>query len=312
MRSAIFVIFLILLGGAAFVAYNSFFIVHQAQSAIVFQFGEAKQVREQPGLFFKTPFIQTVEYFDKRILDFDLPPEEAIASDQKRLVVNAFARYRIEDPLLFYQSVTNEAGARDRLQSSLTSDLRSILGKATFTEIVRDRRDELMGEIARSVEEKVKPFGMKIIDVRLTRVDLPEANSQAIYERMKTERQQEAAEIRAKGTEQATRIRAQADRQVTVLLAEANRDAERTRGEGDGQRNRIYAEAFSKDADFFAFYRSMQAYEEGLKSDDTRLVISPNSEFFQYFKNPGGVSSTAGTGTSGAGSSESQTSQALR
>jgi modulator of FtsH protease HflC len=312
MRSAIFVIFLIVLGGAAFVAYNSFFIVHQAQSAIVFQFGEARQVREEPGLFFKTPFIQTVEYFDKRILDFDLPPEEAIASDQKRLVVNAFARYRIEDPLLFYQSVTNESGARDRLQSSLTSDLRSILGKATFTEIVRDRRAELMGEIARSVEEKVKPFGMKIIDVRLTRVDLPEANSQAIYERMKTERQQEAAEIRAKGTEQATRIRAQADRRVTVLLAEANRDAERTRGEGDGERNRIYAEAFSKDADFFAFYRSMQAYEEGLKSDDTRLVISPNTEFFQYFTNPDGVSNAAGSGTSGSGTSGSQTSQALR
>lgn len=312
MRSAIFVIFLILLGGGAFVAYNSFYIVQQAQSAIVFQFGEAKHVREDPGLFFKTPFIQTVEYFDKRILDFDLPPEEAIASDQKRLVVNAFARYRIENPLLFYQSVTDESGARDRLQSSLTSDLRSILGKATFTEIVRDRRDELMGEIAKSVEEKVRAFGMKIIDVRLTRVDLPEANSQAIYERMKTERQQEAAEIRAKGTEQATRIRAQADRQVTVLIAEANRDSERTRGEGDGERNRIYAEAFSRDADFFAFYRSMQAYEEGLKSDDTRFVISPNSEFFQYFRNPGGTSSVAGSSAPGTELSGSKTSQALR
>ncbi len=312
MRSAIFVIFLILLGGGAFVAYNSFYIVQQAQSAIVFQFGEAKHVREDPGLFFKTPFIQTVEYFDKRILDFDLPPEEAIASDQKRLVVNAFARYRIENPLLFYQSVTDESGARDRLQSSLTSDLRSILGKATFTEIVRDRRDELMGEIAKSVEEKVRAFGMKIIDVRLTRVDLPEANSQAIYERMKTERQQEAAEIRAKGTEQATRIRAQADRQVTVLIAEANRDSERTRGEGDGERNRIYAEAFSRDADFFAFYRSMQAYEEGLKSEDTRFVISPNSEFFQYFRNPGGTSSVAGSSAPGTELSGSKTSQALR
>jgi len=190
--------------------------------------------------------------------------------------------------------------------------LRSILGKATFTEIVRDRRDELMGEIAKSVEEKVRAFGMKIIDVRLTRVDLPEANSQAIYERMKTERQQEAAEIRAKGTEQATRIRAQADRQVTVLIAEANRDSERTRGEGDGERNRIYAEAFSRDADFFAFYRSMQAYEEGLKSEDTRFVISPNSEFFQYFRNPGGTSSVAGSGAPGTELSGSKTSQALR
>jgi membrane protease subunit HflC len=312
MRSAIFVIFLILLGAAAFVAYNAFFIVHQAQSAIVFQFGEAKQVREEPGLYFKTPFIQTVEYFDKRILDFDLPPEEAIASDQKRLVVNAFARYRIEDPLLFYQSVTNESGARDRLQSSLTSDLRSILGKSTFTEIVRDRRAELMTEIAKSVEQKVSAFGMRIIDVRLTRVDLPEANSQAIYERMNTERQQEAAEIRARGTEQATRIRAEADRQVTVLLAEANRDSERTRGEGDGERNRIYAEAFGRDTDFFAFYRSMQAYEEGLKAEDTRLVISPNSEFFQYFMNPGGVLNATGPNAPGTQTPGSQTSQALR
>lgn len=312
MRSAIFVIFLILLGAAAFIGYNSFFIVHQAQSAIVFQFGEAKQVREEPGLYFKTPFIQTVEYFDKRILDFDLPSEEAIASDQKRLVVNAFARYRIEDPLLFYQSVTNESGARDRLQSSLTSDLRSILGKSTFTEIVRDKRSELMTEIAQSVEEKIRALGMRIIDVRLTRVDLPEANSQAIYERMITERQQEAAEIRARGTEQATRIRAQADRQVTVLLAEADRDAERLRGEGDGERNRIYNEAFSQDGDFFAFYRSMQAYEEGLKPEDTRLVISPNSEFFQYFSNPGGVMSTTGPSAPGTQTPGSQTSQALR
>jgi membrane protease subunit HflC len=213
---------------------------------------------------------------------------------------------------LFYQSVTNESGARDRLQSSLTSDLRSILGRSTFTEIVRDKRSELMTEIAKSVEEKIRALGMRIIDVRLTRVDLPEANSQAIYERMTTERQQEAAEIRARGTEQATRIRAQADRQVTVLLAEANRDAERLRGEGDGERNRIYNEAFSQDADFFGFYRSMQAYEEGLKAEDTRLVISPNSEFFQYFSNPSGVMSTTGPSAPGAPTPGSQTSQALR
>lgn len=312
MRSAVLAGFLIILGIGAFVAYNAIFIVQQAQTAIVFQFGEAKQVYEEPGLNFKTPFIQSVEYFDKRILPFDLPPEEAIASDQKRLVVNAFARYRISNPLLFFQSVTNESGARDRLQSSLTSDMRNILGKATFQEIVKDQRDQLMEQIASSVDEKVARFGMKIVDVRLTRVDLPEANSQAIYERMKTERQQEAAEIRARGTEQATRIRAGADRQVTVLLAEAQRDAERLRGEGDGERNRIYAEAFSRDADFFSFYRSMQAYEEGLRSEDTRLVISPNSEFFQYFNAIGGATPATGpTGPDGE-TGGSRTSQALR
>ena len=295
MRSALFAFFLILLGAGAFLAYNAFFIVHQAQTAIVFQFGEAKEVYSTPGLYFKTPFIQTVEYFDKRILDFDLPSEEAIARDQKRLVVNAFARYRIADPLLFFQSVTSEAGARDRLRSSLVADMRNILGKATFQEIVKDKRDILMQQIAESVDKKVGRFGMKIVDVRLTRVDLPEANSQAIYERMKTERQQEAAEIRAQGNEQAKRIRAEADRQVTVTIAEAQRDAERLRGEGDGERNRIYAEAFSRDTDFFAFYRSMQAYEAGLKPKGTRLVISPNTEFFEFFKTPGGKSQSSGT-----------------
>jgi membrane protease subunit HflC len=312
MKSAILVIFLIILGGAAFVAYNAIFIVHQTQSAIVFEFGDAKRVIDKPGLNFKTPFIQTVEFFDKRILDFDLPPEEVIASDQKRLVVNAFARYLISNPLLFFQSVTNESGARDRLQGTLTADMRNILGKATFQEIVKDSRDNLMEQIAASVDQKVGRFGMKIIDVRLTRVDLPEANSQAIYERMKTERQQEAAQIRAQGSEHAKRIRAEADRRVTVTIAEAQRDAERLRGEGDGERNRIYAEAFGRDADFFAFYRSMQAYEEGLKSEDTRLVITPNSEFFQYFHSPGGAASTTGAGSTGGSPSDGRTSQAVR
>lgn len=312
MRSAIMVIFLIILGVGAFVAYNAAFIVQQTQTAIVFEFGDAKRVISKPGLNFKTPFIQTVEYFDKRILDFDLPPEEAIASDQKRLVVNAFARYRIVDPLLFFQSVTNESGARDRLQSSLTSDMRNILGKATFQEIVKDKRDVLMQQIASSVDQKVNRFGMKIIDVRLTRVDLPEANSQAIYERMKTERQQEAAQIRAQGNEQAKRIRAEADRRVTVTLAEARRDAEQLRGEGDGERNRIYAEAFGRDADFFSFYRSMQAYEEGLKAEGTRLVISPNSEFFEYFNAPGGLRVPAGSGSTPSEGGTARTSQAAR
>lgn len=315
MRSMIALVFLILIAAAGFVAYNSYFIVHQTQTALVLEFGEPKRVVSNPGLNFKKPFIQTVEFFDNRILDIDLPSKEVIAADQKRLVVDSFARWRIADPLLFFQSVTNEVGARSRLESLMDSAMRSILGASTFFEVVKEKRDQLMRAIAQRVDTEASNFGMKIVDVRLKRVDLPEANSQAIYERMKTERQREAAEIRAQGTEGAKRIKANADRQVTVLIAEANRDSERIRGEGDGERNRIYAEAFSKDPDFFAFYRSMQAYEEGLKSEDTRLVISPNSEFFQYFNAPSGVPRAAPSSKPASGSSSGapeRTSQAAR
>jgi len=291
MRNAIFVFLLIVIGAAAFVAYNSYFIVHQTQTAVVLEFGNPKRVidKEGPGLYLKVPFIQTVEYFDKRILDIDLPSKEVIASDQKRLVIDTFARYHITNPLLFLQSVTNELGARSRLESVIDSAMRSILGSSTFLDVVRIKREALMRAITERVDVEAKSLGIEVVDVRLKRADLPEANSQAIYERMKTERQREAAEIRAQGNEASKRIKATADRQVTVTIAEATRDAERTRGEGDAERNRIYAEAFGKDQDFFAFYRSMQAYEEGLKSNDTRLVISPTSEFFQYFNNPSGA-----------------------
>lgn len=315
MRNAILVIFLILFGGAAFVAYNAFFIVTQTQTALVLRFGEPQKVIHDPGLNFKWPFIENVEYFEKRILDFDLSSREAIeaiAKDKKRLVVDSFARYRISDALRFFQSVRNEAGARSRLKNSMESSVRDILGAATFIDIVKERRDELMKAITQSVDSKVERFGMDIIDVRLKRVDLPEANSEAIYRRMNTERQREAAEIRAQGNEQAKRIKAEADRQVTVTIAEANRDSERLRGEGDAERNRIYADAFSKDPDFFGFYRSMQAYEEGLKSEDTRLVISPNSEFFQYFNAPSGNPPPARPASPGSSEGPARTSQAGR
>jgi len=288
MRSALMLFFLIILGAGAFVAYNAFFIVHQTQTALVLEFGNPTRVETEPGLKTKLPFVQTVEYFDNRILDIEISSKEVIASDQKRLVVDAFARYRITDPLLFYQAVRDEIGANSRINSVMDSAMRGVLGGVTFIEVVRDRRDELMRRIAERVSGEVQDFGIKIIDVRIKRADLPDANSQAIFTRMQTERQREAAELRAQGNEQAKRIRATADRQVTVLVAEANRDAERLRGEGDAERNRIYAAAFSRDPDFFGFYRSMQAYEEGLKSNDTRLVISPNSEFFRYFNNPNG------------------------
>ena len=290
MRSALLFIFLITLGVAAFVAYNAFFIVHQTQNALVLEFGNPTRIVSDPGLNTKLPFVQTVEYFDKRILDIEISSKEVIASDQKRLVVDAFARYRITNPLRFYQAVRDEAGANSRISSIMDSAMRGVLGSATFIEVVRDQRDELMRRIAERVSSEVTDFGIEIVDVRIKRADLPDANSQAIYTRMQTERQRQASELRAQGNEQAQRIRATADRQRTVIVAEANRDAERLRGEGDAERNRIYAAAFSKDPDFFAFYRSMQAYEEGLKSNDTRLVITPNSEFFRYFNSPDAAS----------------------
>jgi membrane protease subunit HflC len=289
MRSAITLIFLIILGVGAFIAYNAVFIVHQTQMALVLEFGNPTRVVTNPGLNTKLPFVQTVEYFDKRILDIEISSKEVIASDQKRLVVDAFARYKITDPLLFYQAVRDEIGANSRINSVMDSAMRGVLGGATFIDVVKERRDELMRQIAERVSGEVKDFGIEIVDVRIKRADLPDANSQAIFTRMQTERQREAAELRAQGSERAQGIRAGADRQRTILVAEANRDAERTRGEGDAERNRIYAAAFSRDQDFFAFYRSMQAYEEGLKSGETRLVISPNSEFFRYFNAPGGT-----------------------
>ena len=300
MRSAVTFIFLIALAVGAFIAYNSFFIVHQTQMALVLEFGNPTRVVTKPGLNTKLPFVQTVEYFDKRILDIEVASKEVIASDQKRLVVDAFARYRITDPLLFFQAVRDEAGASSRVNSVMDSALRGVLGSSTFIDVVKNRRDELMRQIAERVSTEVRDFGIEIVDVRIKRADLPEANSQAIFTRMQTERQREAAELRAQGSEQAQRIRATADRQRTVIVAEATRDSERIRGEGDAERNRIYAAAFSRDPDFFAFYRSMQAYEEGLKTNDTRLVITPNTEFFRYFNNPNPDGNGANGGTTPA------------
>lgn len=312
MRNAAFVIFIIIVGGLTFIAYNSYFIVHQTQTALVLEFGNPKRVITKPGLYWKTPIVQTVEFFDKRILDVEISNKEVTASDQKRLVVDAFARYKIIDPLLFFQSVTDEAGAHARIDNVMDAAMRSVLGGSTFIDVVKLKREALMHQIAERVNGEVKDFGIEIVDVRIKRADLPEANSQAIYERMKTERQREAAEIRAQGNEQSKRIKATADRGVTVLIAEANRDSERLRGEGDAERNRIYAGAFGKDPDFFAFYRSMQAYEEGLKSNDTRLVISPNTEFFQYFNSPNGKMSSPQPGTPSAPPASPTAAQATR
>ncbi len=281
-----FAALVLLIGAAAAAAYSSLFIVHQNQQAIVLRFGDPRKIIREPGLNWKIPGMETVEYFDRRILDLDTAPQEVTVSDQKRLVVDAFTRYRIVEPLKFYQTVRNVQTVRSTLGPIVDSSMRRVLGSASFQDVVRDKRDDLMSRIAKQVNEEGKEFGIEVVDVRIKRADLPRPNSQSVFARMKAEREREAAEFRAEGTAAANRIRATADREVTVLLAEANRRAEQQRGEGDGERNRIFAEAFGRDPDFFAFYRSMQAYDQSMQAKGTRMLLSPDSEFFRYFNNP--------------------------
>jgi membrane protease subunit HflC len=298
---------ILLLGGIAVVgAYLTLFSVHQTQQALVLEFGKPKQLLTDPGLHYKIPFIQNVVFFDKRLLDLDSAPQEVIASDQKRLVVDAFARWRIIDPLLFYQAVGDERVARSRLGPVLEASLRRVLGAASFEAVVRDKRQALMQRITNQVNTEAKGLGINVVDVRIKRADLPEANSLAIYRRMQTERQREAAEIRAEGEEASRRIRATADRQVTVLKADATGEAEGIRGDGDAEKNRVFADAFGKDPDFFAFYRSMQAYKAALKSGDTRMLLSPDSQFFQYFNNAAGTKAPSTTNPPTAAAPQSQ------
>ena len=285
--------FVILIGLAAVAVYFSAYIVHQNEQALVLRFGEPKRVVQDPGLKWRWPVVDQVEIYDKRILDLDTAPQEAIARDQKRLVVDAFARYKIVDPLKFYQTLRYQDGVRSRLGPIVESSLRQVLGSATFVDIVRDKRDELMKRIATQVNQEGKEFGLQVVDVRMKRADLPEQNSKAVFDRMRAERQREAAEFRAEGAAAANRIKATADRQATVIKAEASRKGEETRGAGDAERNRIYADAYTRDPGFFEFYRSMQAYEKGLNSNDTRLLMSPDSEFFKYFTDPSGGSRPA-------------------
>lgn len=266
-----------------FVLLQSVFTVHQTQQALVLRLGQPVNVISTPGLKFKVPFLDTVTTYDKRILDLDTPAQEVIALDQKRLVVDAFARYKIKDALRFYQTVGSVAGANNRLNTVVNSSTRRVLGENTFATVVRDDRDGLMGKIRDQVNREAANFGITVVDVRLRRADLPEANSQAIYSRMQTERQREASELRAQGAEFAQRIRATSDKDGAIILAEANKKSEQIRGLGDAERNKIFASAFGKDKEFFAFYRSMQAYENALSRGDTKLILSPNSDFFSYF-----------------------------
>lgn len=279
---------LVALAAIMVILVSATFVVDQRQQALVLRFGAVRTVAAQPGLYFKMPMIENVVYLDRRVLDLDLPAQEVIASDQKRLVVDAYARYRIFDPLRFYQTVNTIAGANNRLGSIVSSTVRGVLGDATFTDVVRTEREVLMKQIRDRVNQAARGLGVEIVDVRLRRVDLPEQNSQAVFQRMQTERQREATDLRAQGTQQAQAIRARADRDVTVILAEANRKSDELRGAGEAEKNRILAEAYGRDADFFAFYRWMQAYEGMFKPADTRMVLSPNSDLLRYFNGPAG------------------------
>ena len=266
-------------------AFFSIFIVKEVNQAIVLQFGDPKRIILKPGLNFKIPFIQNVVFLDKRILNLDTPPEEVIASDQKRLIVDAFARFQIVDPLKFYISVGDERVARSRLSTIINSRIRNVLGQEELQTLLSQDRSKQMSLIKDGVNNEAQNFGINIVDVRIKRADLPTANSDAIYRRMQTEREREAKEFRAKGAEMAVTITSTADKEVTVILADAQKQSEIMKGEGDGERNKIFAEAFGQDPEFFAFYRSMQAYGKAFNAGETSMILSPDSEFFKFFGN---------------------------
>ena len=276
--------------GFVITAFSSLFTVNQTQQALVLQFGEPKRTIQEPGLAFKMPFIQDVVYYEKRVLSL-IPQdaEEVILSDQKRLQVDAYARYRIEDPLLFYQTVRNELGARGRLEAIIDSSVRRALGRETLASILTGQRNDIVRSIGEEVNASVSSLGIQIIDVRLRRADYPTATSQNIFNRMKSEREREAKEFRATGEEEAQKIRADAEKTRTVIISEAQRQAQETRGAGDGKAIQIYADSFGQDAEFFAFYRSMEAYRKSMGQNETSMVLSPESSFFRFFKDKDGA-----------------------
>ena len=281
MRGVKFIVPVIVIIGLTI--FQFLFIVQEISQAIVLQFGDPKKIVTKAGLNFKLPFIQNVVYLDKRILNLDNDPEEVIAADQKRLIVDAFARFKIVDPLKFYISVGNERVARSRLSTIINSRIRGVLGTQELATLLSTDRARQMQIIQSQVNDEAKNFGINIVDVRIKRADLPPANSEAIYKRMQTEREREAKEFRAQGAEIAQKIRSTADKDVTVILAQANKKSEIMKGEGDGERNKIFANAFGRDPQFFAFYRAMQAYEKALIGGETSLVLSPDSDFFKFF-----------------------------
>lgn len=265
--------------------FSAVFTVHQAEQALVLQFGKVVRPVQEAGLHFKIPFVQTVIYFDRRVLDYDNPPGEIPTLDQKQMVVDTFARYRIVDPLAFFQTVTNEEGMKTRLSNIIDTNLRNVLGAVPLTTILTEQRADLMKTIAKLVDQEGKRFGINVIDVRMKRVDLPEENTQAISRRMQTQREQEARKIRAEGGREDKRIRAEADKQSRIIVAQGQKQSEILRGEGDGKAQEIYNAAFGQDPKFFRFYESMKSYRQGLGGDTTRFVGPPDGDFFKHFGN---------------------------
>ena len=286
MDRRLLVVLAVVLVVAGFALTNALFIVDQTEQALVLQFGEPRRVIRTPGLWAKRPFLEDVKRYDNRLLDFEPPPEEVIVSDQKRLVVDTYTRYRITDSLLFYQTVNTEVAVRARLSAMVNGSLRRVLGNVTLSALLSHERPAIMGQIRDEVAEQGKSFGIQVVDVRIRRADLPEENSQAIFARMVSERQQQAAQYRGEGAEAAQTVRANADRERTIIVAEAQRSAQRVRGDGDAESIRIYADAFGQDKEFFAFYRSMQAYRDALNGRSTSFVLTPGSGFFRFFQKP--------------------------
>ena len=272
-----------------FLGLNSLFTMDERQQGLVLQFGEPKRVIQSSGLHFKLPLIQNVVRYDVRILEYDLPIEEVIAVDKKRMLIDSFTRFKITDPLEFYKTVGTESSVRNRLNSNVISSLRRVVGRVTLEELLSEERSNIMENIKVEVNNEASRFGIEVVDVRIRRADLPEANSQAIYERMISERVREAKEFRAKGSEIAQKIRAEADKERTVILAEATKKSEILRGEGESQSVNIYADAFQQDPEFYSFYRSMQAYGNVLGEDGTTMILSPDSEFLEFFNNSKGA-----------------------
>ena len=273
-----------------FTIFSALFIVKQTEQALVLQFGDPIRVIKEPGLKIKIPLIQNAIFYDTRVLDFDAEVEEVILSDQKRLLMDAFIRYQIVDPLKFYQSVSNENGFKARVGGILSGSLRRVLGSNPLEVVLSVNRSELMEKIQGELDNESSNFGVKMIDVRIKRADLPKANSEAIFARMRAEREKEARQFRAEGSEESQIIKSKAEKERTVIIAEANKKSQTIRGEGDGESVKIYAEAFNKDKEFFSFYRSMEAYKKAFKEgeDDPTLILSPDSDFFKYFNNESG------------------------
>ena len=282
--SAFFIFIIVIVA----IGLNGLFTMNEKQQGLVLQFGEPKRVVQDSGLNFKIPLIQNVVRYDKRILEYDLPIEEVIAVDKKRMLIDSFTRFKITDPLEFYKTVGSESNVRNRLNSNVISSLRRVVGTVTLDELLSEDRSNIMIRIRDEVNNEASRFGIEIVDVRIRRADLPEANSQAIFERMISERVREAKEFRAKGSEIAQKIRAEADKEKTVILAEATRKSEILRGEGESSAISIYANAFEMDSDFYSFYRSMQAYGKVLGEDGTTMILSPDSEFLEFFNDSKG------------------------